>query len=285
LKRGIANELANEFIQICENDNIDDIDDIDDIDVLMMFLDNFNKSLSFSLPIIKENENILKILAIYLIKRSFGIIKSSNKPSVAIEFIKKTGEIAYLLSFKEDMKDVFEDVYNKHTQNLFRALSSFKVNFYDKIFEFQTNGGIFNKEKALKNARDKIKKEYDDFIKNLLKAYENILKIYILSFMSDINRDKLHELHYNVYKCYRKLTQNFNIAEKAFTTYDKNRKSTYGEIVAKGISSIFSRKRVAPAENSRSNISPIESITISEPEIPSLSRKSLRALPRRKKTN
>jgi len=280
LKKRVANELAKEFIRICESN---------DIDVLTNFLNEIKKALSLS--IISENEKILKILALHLIKKSLEIVKSSIEPSVAIEFIKKSSEIAYKLSFKADMKDVFDDVYIKHHHYLFKVLLSFKINYYDIIFEGRTGiyeGITFNKTKYLEDAREKIKKEYDDFIKNFLKAYENILKIYMLSFMDDIDRSKIAKLEKNIDKCYKKAEQNFNIAKKAFTTYENIRPPTVKERVAKGIkgiSSYLSRNKIVPVENSRSNVSPIESISIPKPKIPSLSRKSLRALPRRKKTN
>ena len=101
--------------------------------------------------------------------------------------------------------------------------------------------------------------------------------------MDDIDRSKIAKLEKNINKCYKKAEQNFNIAKKAFTTYENIRPPTVKERVAKGIkgiSSYLSRNKIVPVENSRSNVSPIESISIPKPKIPLLSRKSLRALPR-----
>ena len=247
LKLKVANKLANEFIEICE---------INDIDFLMNFLNEISKALSLS--IINENKKILKVLALHLINKSFEILKSSNEPSVVIDFIKKSFPIIYKLSFNEDLKDFFE-VVNK------------KYNFY--LHEILLE---FNIKKALQVAREKVNKEYDDFIKNLLKAYENILKMYMLSFMDDIfiYIDKLEELERNVNKYCIKAKQNFEVAKKAIETFHNIRPPTVRERFSKGIkgiSSIFSRKRVVPIEQSPNKVSSIKSISIPKPEIPSLS--------------
>jgi len=238
LKKRVANELAKEFIGICDSN---------DIDNLIRFLDEINKALS--LLIISENEKILKILALHLIKKSLEIVKS-NEPSVAIEFTKKSSEIAYKLSFKEDMKDIFEDTYVKYYYYLFEILK-------------------------------KIRKEYDEFVKILLKVYENILKIYMLSFMDDIPRYKLEKIEKNIDKYYERANKNI---KTILNIQPKKIKEIFAESFKKfkrRLSMTFMSNRIAPNSTSQ-----IESITIPEPKIPSIKSRrlnSLKPLPRKTK--
>ncbi len=142
------------------------------------------------------------------------------------------------------MKDIFEDTYVKYYYYLFEILK-------------------------------KIRKEYDEFVKILLKVYENILKIYMLSFMDDIPRYKLEKIEKNIDKYYEranKIIQPKKFKESIVESFKKFKRR---------LSMTFMSNRIAPNSTSQ-----IESITIPEPKIPSIKSRrlnSLKPLPRKTK--